>query len=67
MSWGGAREGSGRKVGWRKEISEQRPRRQLVAFDDEWDLIQRFIKQVKTGDKDKCRELLDKLETDSTR
>ena len=64
--WGGKREGSGRKVGWRKEVSEQRPRRQLVAHDDEWDLIQRFAKLVKHGDKDRCKAALEDLEQHST-
>ena len=62
MSWGGAREGSGRKVGWRKEISEQRPRRQLVAFDDEWELIHKFSKIVKHGDREKCEKFLSEFD-----
>ena len=65
MSWGGKREGSGRKVGWRKGYSEQRNTHSLAAFDDEWELIKRFSKLVKYGDKDKCREHLEQLEQDS--
>lgn len=66
MSWGGAREGAGRKTGWRKGYSEQRKPRGVAAFDDEWDLIKRFSQLVKYGDKEKCRELLEQLEQDST-
>lgn len=62
MSWGGKREGSGRKVGWRKGFSEQRPSHNIRAFDDEWELIKRFVKLVKRGDKDKIRQTLDELE-----
>lgn len=58
---GGKREGAGRKVGWRKENSLQRPRRGLVAFDDEWDLINAFAKIVKHGDKDKCKKFLEQF------
>ena len=65
MSWGGKREGSGRKAGWRKGYSEQRNTHSLAAFDDEWELIKRFSKLVKYGDKDKCREHLEQLEQDS--
>ena len=66
MSWGGKREGSGRKVGWRKGYSEQRNTHSLAAFDDEWELIKRFSKLVKYGDKEKCKAALEKLEHDST-
>ena len=59
---GGKREGAGRKVGWRKEISEMRPRRGLVAFDDEWELIHAFAKAVKHGDKEKCKKFVESLE-----
>lgn len=57
---GGKREGAGRPVGWRKAISERRPRRQLVAHDDEWALIKRFAELVKS-DKNKAEELLNSL------
>lgn len=63
MSWGGKREGSGRKTGWRKEISERRPTHGITAFDDEWELIRRFIKLVKGGDKEKIRQILEQLES----
>lgn len=67
MSWGGKREGAGRKVGWRKGYSEQRKPHCVAAFDDEWDLIKRFSQLVKYGDKTQCREHLEQLEQDSTR
>lgn len=58
---GGKREGAGRKVGWRKEYPEQRPRRGLVAFDDEWALIKKFADQLKHGDKQKCIDFIKSL------
>ena len=60
--WGGKREGSGRKVGWRKEVSEMRPTHTIRAFDDEWALINKFSKIVKNGDKEKCEKFLSKFE-----
>lgn len=54
----------GRPVGWRKEEGV-RTLRTMKAYDDEWEIIRRFAKIVKHGEKDKCRELLDKLEQDS--
>lgn len=54
----------GRPVGWRKEEGV-RTLRTMKAYDDEWEIIRRFAKIVKHGEKDKCRELLDKLENDS--
>lgn len=61
-NWGGAREGAGRKKGWRKGYSEQRPQHQLRAFDDEWQLILRFAKAVKRGNKEACIAAVEKLE-----
>ena len=57
-TWGGKREGSGRKVGWRKEISEERPGHQIRAFADEWQLIRRFAKLIKHGNRDECEKFL---------
>lgn len=37
----------GRPVGWRKAEPNQRPQRQLRAFDDEWLAIKRFMKLVR--------------------
>ena len=59
---GGRREGAGRPVGWRKENPCQRTRRQLVAFDDEWALIDKFAKFVKFGDKTICEKYLKEIE-----
>lgn len=58
---GGARPGAGRKVGWRKGYSEERPRRQLRAHDDEWQLIKKFADLVKYGDKEKARQILNQF------
>ena len=60
---GGAREGAGRKVGWRKEVSEQRPQHQLRAYPDEWELIRRFARLVKHGNKESCERILKSIET----
>lgn len=57
--------GRGRPVGWRKEEGV-RTLHTLKAYDDEWELIKRFSKLVKYGDKEKCREHLEQLEQDST-
>ena len=54
----------GRPVGWRKEEGV-RTLRTMKAYDDEWEIIRRCAKIVKHGEKEKCRELLDKLEQDS--
>ena len=64
MSWGGKREGAGRKTGWRKDPEKilRRKTRTLAAFDDEWELIKKFSQVVKYGDKQKCIELLNALE-----
>lgn len=60
---GGARLGAGRKVGWRKAVSEQRPQHQLRAYPDEWELIRHFAKLVKHGDKAACIRALEELES----
>ena len=66
MSWGGKREGAGRPKGSVK-AEGVRPQHQLRAYPDEWDLIKRFSRLVKYGDKTQCREHLEQLEQDSTR
>lgn len=57
MPRGGARPGGGRP-----KMEETRKQRQMRAFDDEWELIQRFAKLIKHGDKDACIKALEKLE-----
>lgn len=59
---GGAREGAGRKTGWRKEVSEARPSHNILAHQDEWELIRRFSHYVKHGDRAACEAFLDKQE-----
>ena len=62
-SWGGKREGAGRRVGWRKENPRQRKHHTVAAFDDEWELVNRFAKLVKYGcAKDLCEKYLAELE-----
>ena len=51
----------GRKKGWRKPEGTRAPR-QMRAYPDEWELIQRFAKLVKYGDKDACKKFLDDKE-----
>jgi len=62
MSWGGAREGAGRKVGWRKENPNPRKNHSLLAHEDEWQLIKKFADLVKHGNKDKAEKILSQLE-----
>ena len=59
---GGARPGAGRKLGWRKATSEQRPQCQMRAWPEEWELVKRFAKLVKHGDKATCIAALEALE-----
>lgn len=61
-TWGGKREGAGRPKGWRKGFSEQRKQHQVRAYDDEWQLILRFAKAVKHGNKEACTAAVEKLE-----
>ena len=58
---GGKREGAGRPVGWRKPEGV-RKQRQLRAYDDEWELIQKFCHTLKHGDKQKCIDFINSLE-----
>ena len=60
--WGGKRIGAGRPKGTVKAVHNRREHRQLVAFDDEWELINRFAKLVKYGDKIACERALLNLE-----
>lgn len=58
MPRGGKREGAGRKAGWYKPEGV-RPQKQMRAYPEEWELIQRFAKLIKYGDKAACIEFLD--------
>lgn len=49
----------GRPVGWRKEISEIRPRRQLRAFDDEFAVIKNFMQLVREIGADKAQKIIE--------
>ena len=62
MSWGGRREGAGRKPGKQKEISEMRPTHTIRAFDDEWILIKKFAELVKRGEMEKCKKFISAFE-----
>ena len=57
--------GRGRPLGWRKEEGV-RTLHTVKAYDDEWELIKRFAKLLKHGDKELCKAALEKLEHDST-
>ena len=50
----------GRPVGWRKEFSMQRGRRQLRAFDDEFEVIKNFMQLVREIGAEKAQEIIDK-------
>ena len=49
----------GRPIGWRKEISLQRERRQLRAFDDEFEVIKNFMQLVREIGAEKAQNLID--------
>lgn len=56
--WGGRRENqTGRP---KKEVT--RKQRQLRAYDDEWEYIQRFAKFIKYGNREACIKALEQLE-----
>lgn len=55
---GGKREGAGRP----KE-NEKRKNRTMRAFDDEWDIINRFATLVKQGNKEQGLAFVEKMET----
>ena len=61
MPRGGAREGAGRKVGWRKGYSEARQGYQIRLHEDEWEVVKVFANLVKQ-DINKGREKLKELE-----
>jgi len=56
--WGGVREGAGRP----KNPNGIRKQRQLRAYDDEWDVIQRLARLVKYGNREACEKFLLKME-----
>ena len=58
MPRGGRREGAGRPL----VTGEVRKQRQMRASTEEWELIQRFAKLVKYGDKVACAKFLDEQE-----
>ena len=41
--WGGKRKGAGRPKGTTKDEHNERPRRQIRAFDDEFTVIKKFM------------------------
>ncbi|MBD3879917.1 MAG: hypothetical protein SR1Q5_09630 [Quinella sp. 1Q5] len=51
----------GKPLGWRKPEGT-REQKQMRAYPDEWELIQRFAKLVKYGDKAACKKFLDEQE-----
>lgn len=59
---GGARPGAGRK----KEEGRDgiRERKTMRAYDDEWDIINRFGALVKKGHKEECLKFVESLETE---
>lgn len=61
MSWGGARKGSGRPKGTVK-AEGARAQHQVRAYPDEWELIMKFARLIKHGEKGKCAEFLNQFE-----
>ena len=59
--WGGKRVGSGRPKGSVK-AEGVRLQHQLRAYPDEWEMILKFARLIKHGEKDKCNEFLDQFE-----
>lgn len=60
-NWGGRRANqTGRPLGWRKPEGV-RKQRQLRAYDDEWDIINRFARIVKHGDRKACEDFLARM------
>ena len=51
----------GKPLGWRKPEGT-RSQKQMRAYPDEWELIQRFAKLVKYGDKAACVKFLETQE-----
>ena len=51
----------GRPAGWRKSEGT-RAQKQMRAYPDEWELIQRFARLVKYGDKQACQLFLEQQE-----
>jgi len=58
---GGAREGAGRPKGATKEQGT-RKQRQLRAYDDEWELLKKFDKLIKRGQREACEKFLAQYE-----
>ena len=54
MARGGKREGAGRPL----KAGELRKMRGLRATDEEWEMLQRFEKIIKYGDKDAAKKFL---------
>ena len=50
---GGAREGAGRP-----KLEEIRKKFQMRAHPDEWELVKKFAKLVKHGNRDECEKFL---------
>ncbi|MBR0061800.1 MAG: hypothetical protein IJP68_10025 [Selenomonadaceae bacterium] len=47
----------GKPLGWRKPEGV-RPQRTTRAYDDEWDLILKFARMVKKGNRALCEEFI---------
>ena len=61
---GGKREGAGRPKGATKEQGA-RKQRQLRAYDDEWELLKKFDKLIKRGQKEACENFIAEIEAKS--
>jgi len=64
-NWGGKRENqTGRPKGSVKPEGA-RKQRQLRAYDDEWELLKKFDKLIKRGQKEACENFIAEIEAKS--
>ena len=58
---GGRRPGAGRPKGTTKPVHIQRKQRQVRAFDEEWPVIQEFVKALRVAGVERAREAVERL------
>lgn len=51
----------GKPLGWRKPQGTRKPH-MLRAYDDEWQLVQKFAKIIKWGDRERAEKFLAEVE-----
>lgn len=63
---GGRRPGAGRPKGTTKPVHLQRKQRQVRAFDEEWPVIQEFVKVLRIVGAERAREAIKRLSVKET-